>query len=86
MWDSPRMKPPLDPEFEDSLSEIIEELFTPPVDRGMVPIVVLCHGDVRLAVEEFLHHQFLRPYWVRTLSFQELNGHVEPESLGIVSA
>lgn len=86
MWDSPRIKPPLDPDFEDSLTENIQDLFTPPVDRGMVPIVVLCHGDIRLAVEEYLHHQFLRPYWVRTLSFQELNGHVEPESLGIVSA
>ncbi len=84
-WEQARMKPPLDPVFEGQLRESSKRIFGPVLDRGVVPVVVLCAGDVRAAVQDFFGRLLPNADWVRTIAYQELDGSYQPESIGVVT-
>lgn len=85
LWEQARMKPPLDPVFEGQLRESSKRIFGPVLDRGVVPVVVLCAGDVRAAVQDFFGRLLPNADWVRTIAYQELDGSYQPESIGVVT-
>ena len=85
LWEQARMKPPLDPVFEGRLRESSKRIFGPVLDRGVVPVVVLCAGDVRAAVQDFFGRLLPNADWVRTIAYQELDGSYQPESIGVVT-
>lgn len=85
LWEQARMKPPLDPIFEGQLRESSKRIFGPVLDRGVVPVVVLCAGDVRAAVQDFFGRLLPNADWVRTIAYQELDGSYQPESIGVVT-
>jgi type III secretory pathway component EscV len=82
LWDHSRSKPPLDPDFEEELRVVSSRMFTPAVERGAVPIVILCPADIRPAVQDFFSRRIGSPDWIRALAYQELGSHVRPESIG----
>jgi type III secretory pathway component EscV len=85
LWDHSRSKPPLDPSFEANLRNVATRIFTPVLERGAVPVVVLCSSDIRSAVHDFFWRQVGGSDCVRTLAYQELNGKSRPESIGVLS-
>ncbi len=84
MWDHARSRLPLEPAFEASLRESTNRIFTPVLERGVVPIVVLCPGDIRVAVQDFFGRQMENSEWLRTLAYQELGSAPRPESIGVI--
>ncbi|MCB0322876.1 MAG: FHIPEP family type III secretion protein [Bdellovibrionales bacterium] len=84
MWDNSRAKPPLDPAFEAELKHSATRMFYPVLERGAVPIVVLCEGAIRAAVQDFFGRQMASSDWIRTLAFEELAGQSHPEAIGIL--
>lgn len=86
MWDNnTRTRPPLDPDTDSALRESAKRMFQPVLDRGALPIVVLCSADIRVAVQEFLGDRVLSPDSMRTIAFEELSGFSTPESVGVLS-
>ncbi len=85
LWDHSRNKPPLDPKFESELSQISTKMFSPVVERGAVPIVVLCPSDIRSAVQDFFSRNIGSPDWIRALAYNELRSQVSSESIGTLS-
>ena len=85
MWDQSRAKPPLDPEFELELRDKAEKIFNPVLDRGVVPIVVLCPSEIRSAVHDYFGRQLGASDWLRTIAYQELDGQARPESIGVLT-
>lgn len=83
-WDRSRTIPPLSPEVENSVKRSAAVLFNPVLERGAVPVVVLCPSDIRVAVEEFFTHQPAGRDWFRTLAYEELGGQYKFESVGVL--
>ncbi len=77
-WSLGKGKPPLEPEMDQQLREHSRQMFSPALERGALPVVVLCSGEIRAAVSEFLNHLFPSVGWFRTLSYEELNEQVRP--------
>jgi type III secretion protein V len=84
-WDYSRAKLALDPSFESSLRRQAERMFGPVMERGAVPIVVLCTSDIRPAVQDFFGRQMAGAEWIRTIAYQELDGDCRPEAIGIIN-
>ena len=84
VWDGRRSNPPLDPEIERSLKENARKMFHPVVERGNLPVVLLCADDIRQAVQEFFHRQLSAGEWIRAVAYQELDGGYKPESVGVL--
>ncbi len=85
LWDHSRNKPPLDPQFESELSEVSSKMFSPVVERGAVPIVILCPTDIRSAVQDFFSRNIGSPDWIRAIAYGELRSHVTSEPIGTLS-
>jgi len=85
IWDRNRTRPPLDLDFEVSLKKQVEQMFNPVLERGYVPIVVLCPDDIRSAVQEFFIRNIANSSLVKAVAFQELSERVKPEAIGVVS-
>ena len=83
-WSGRRSKPPLEPDAAARLKENARRMFNPVLERGNLPVVVLCAADVRPAAHEFFVRQLGAVEWLRTLSFQELGDGVRPESVGVL--
>lgn len=81
-WDHSRTKPPLDPQFESELSEVSTKMFSTVVERGAVPIVVLCPTDIRSAVQDFFSRNIGGPDWIRAIAYGELRSQVTSEPIG----
>ncbi|MFN8391714.1 MAG: flagellar biosynthesis protein FlhA [Bdellovibrionota bacterium] len=84
VWESRRSGPPLDPELQSQLKENAKKMFHPVLERGNLPVVLVCAGDIRQAVQEFFHRQLSASDWIRTLAYQELDGGYRPESIGVL--
>ena len=84
VWDGSRSLPPIEPQIGESLRRSAEMLFNPVLDRGALPVVVLCSGDIRPAVESFFSSQMRGGGWFRTLAFEELDGQQQLESVGVL--
>ena len=85
MWDQGRTRLPLEPQFEQQLRDNARRMFAPVLERGVVPVVMLCSGDVRPAVQEFFGRQLASSDWFRTVAFEELDGGRQPEAIGVLS-
>ena len=84
-WQGPRARVPLAPDFENSLRVNALKMFNPVLDRGALPIVLLCADDVRAAVQEFFGRQMTNSEWIRTIAYQELIGPSQPDWVGVLS-
>ena len=84
-WDIGRGRPPLDPEVEQKLRESSRAMFQSIVDRGALPVIVLCSPDIRSAVQDFFGRLFPSLGWFRTISFEELHDQVRPDVVGVLS-
>ena len=58
VWDYPSARPPLEPDFERTLRMNVRKVCSPAIERGAVPVVVLCSEDIRLAVQEFFYPSY----------------------------
>jgi flagellar biosynthesis component FlhA len=77
--------PPLDPVFYNTLRDAANTLFTPVLERGIVPVVLLCSSEIRLVVQQFFSGQLFDGSWFRTISYSELNKYNQPETIGVLS-
>ena len=84
MWDNYRSRLPLNPEIEASLRNKFNLLFAPVIERGSMPIVLVCGADIRQAVNVFLNSFFKRKQAFLTLSFDELGNVYKPEPVGVI--
>jgi flagellar biosynthesis component FlhA len=85
LWDGNRSRPPLEPEFEVQLRESASQIFGPVIERGALPVVVLCPDEIRPAVQEFFIHNIGNSELVRALAFEELGSRVSPDAIGVVT-
>ena len=83
-WDYARSRLPLDPTFEAALRASSSKLFNPVLERGALPVVILCSAEIRQAVQEFFSRQLATADWCRTIAYQELDGQYQPESIGVL--
>ncbi len=86
MWDGARTRPPIEPTVERQLRQNAETMFAPVLARGMSPVVLVCSADIRPAVNEFFAYQLDGRDWFRTVAFEELDGTVPVESVGVLGA
>lgn len=84
-WDEPRTKLPLEPDTELALRNSARVIFSPVLERGALPIVVLCPGEIRRAVQEFFDSQPGKPEWFRAIAFEELDSSHRPASVGVLT-
>ncbi len=84
-WDRARRLPPLAPDMQSALRDAAWRLFTPVLERGAVPVVLLCSTDVRRAVHDFLDQHLGGLRWLRTMSYEELTASFSPETVGVLS-
>ena len=84
-WVIGQGKPPLDPEIDLRLRESSRLMFLPAIDRGALPVVVLCASEIRVGVNEFLSRLFPSIGWFRTIAFEELHEQVRPDVVGVLS-
>ncbi len=84
-WGYSRVKLAMEPDFENALWQNAQRLFAPVLERGAVPIVVLCPQDIRPAVQDFFGRQMAGAEWIRTLAYQELTGDCRPQAIGVLS-
>ncbi|MCB0359540.1 MAG: FHIPEP family type III secretion protein, partial [Bdellovibrionales bacterium] len=84
VWDRARTRPPIDPAIDRALQTAAKTLFLPVVDRGAVPVILLCDGEIRAAVDEFLHGQLPGYGWFRTFSFDELQTSTRTQPVGVL--
>lgn len=84
-WEQRRSRVPIPPQLESALRENAKRMFQPVLDRGNVPIYLLCAGDVRPAVDEFFQRVFGNSDSLRTLAYHEVD-RFAPESVGILGA
>jgi len=95
-WDDKARPLPLDPRRSAELRRGIGRLFTPVVERGRLPAVILCDADIRDALDEFLATQrfsfggmadeAIGNEWYRTLSFDEIGGRHRVETVGVLGS
>lgn len=93
-WDDRSLPLPIEPKRAQEIRRIIGRLFTPVVERGQLPAVILCDGDIREAVDEFLSSQrfalpglgeeFTGNEWYRTVSFDEVGNRQKIETVGVL--
>ena len=84
MWDDARAHAPIDPLFQRKLIESASQLFSPVLERGILPIVVLCATDIRVAVQDFFFRNLGQEGAVMILGYQELEGGMRPEPVGVL--
>jgi type III secretion protein V len=84
VWDGRRTAPPLEPDLENQLKENAKKMFHPVMERGNLPIVLICAGDIRQVVQEFFLRHLSAAEWIRTIAYQELDGGYRPESIGML--
>ncbi len=77
-WSGRKRKPPLEPEFETKLIDVSNKLFSPVLEQGELPLVILSSNDIRLIVQEFYQRRFSSNL-VKVLSYQELENFKAPE-------
>lgn len=85
MWERGKTRPPLDPEMQQAIKKSAVTMFAPVLERGGAPIVVLCSGEIRAAVQEFFHGELLGADWLKTICYEELNVQHTPESVGVLT-
>ena len=91
-WDDKSTPPDLPKEIEQSARRSVSRLFSPVLERGKLPIVILCDPPIRSALDEFLRVQtFTLPdrkeanlgtEWYRIFAEDELPQFVEP--IGVI--
>ena len=54
------------------------------LERGALPIVVLCADDIRLAVQEFLIRNFGDGEVVKAISYEEVGSRYRSEVIGLL--
>jgi len=81
-WDSTQVVPSLELDAEESLRASAKRLFGPVLERGAVPIVVLCTEEIRAAVDEFFMTHLGGREWFRTIAFSEVEPRVKVETVG----
>lgn len=86
LWDGARSRPPIEPQLERQLRQNAETMFSPLLGSGAAPVVVVCSGAIRPAVNEFFAYQLEGRDWFRTVAFEELDGSFPVESLGVLGA
>ncbi|MCB0345651.1 MAG: FHIPEP family type III secretion protein, partial [Bdellovibrionales bacterium] len=86
MWDGARSRPPIEPMIERQLRQNAETMFAPVLSKGMTPVVLVCSAAIRPAVNEFFAYQLDGRDWFRTVAFEELDGTVPVESVGVLGA
>jgi flagellar biosynthesis component FlhA len=85
LWDKFRTVPPVDPEIGNKFCINAENIFRPVIERGLLPIAVVCSEDVRYAVQEYLNHYFHSRPWIKILSYEELRGQENVESVAVLN-
>jgi type III secretory pathway component EscV len=85
VWDRTQKFAPLDPNVETRLRQSVSKIMAPVLERGAVPLVVLCAAEVRAAVHEVLANHVGGYDCVRTLAYEELGGRYQAESLGLLA-
>jgi flagellar biosynthesis component FlhA len=83
-WDGVRSLPPLSPDLEPALKESVSRVVLPMLERGALPIVVLCADDIRSAVQEFLLRNVGNGDIVKALSFDEVGSKHSSEVIGLL--
>ncbi len=86
MWDSPRSRLPLDPDISRGIKRSSSLLFAPVLERGSSPVVVLCPGEIRLAVQEYFVSQYDSAVWFRTVAHEELDERFDAQLVGVINA
>ncbi len=86
MWDSPRSRLPLDPDISRGIKRSSSLLFAPVLERGASPVVVLCPGEIRLAVQEYFVSQYDSSVWFRTVAHEELDERFNAQLVGVINA
>jgi type III secretion protein V len=79
-----RTRLPLEPEFEQQLKISVQRLFSPALERGSVPVVILCSRDIRLGVQDYLARLWGTADWFRTIAYEELSGSFPHDAVGVV--
>jgi flagellar biosynthesis component FlhA len=80
-WPGGKTRVPFEPDFAQALKARSEALFAPPLARGVLPIVVLCHDQIRAAVSEFYLKEGYNPEQFKAISFEEIDGGLNFSSL-----
>jgi len=86
MWDSPRSRLPLDPDISKGIKRSSSQLFAPVLEKGASPVIVLCPGEIRLAVQEYFISQYESSLWFRTVAFEELDDRFNAQLVGVINA
>ena len=84
-WDPKHPAVGLDPLTERGIRIAAAKLFQPVMEKGVLPIVIICSADVRYMVNNFFAAQFGGGRSIRTLSFEELKGGYRIEPIGLLS-
>ncbi|MCC6953966.1 MAG: FHIPEP family type III secretion protein [Deltaproteobacteria bacterium] len=85
VWDGPPRPLPLEPNIEEQFRRNVQRMFRPVVERGALPVVILCSGEVRAAVHEALRTYDFQGEWYTTVAFEELGNHARTETVGVIS-
>ena len=85
-WDGVGNRPPIEIDLELSFRTSVRRMFTPAIERGNVPVVVLCSDDVRSMIGEFFLRHFSPYLPVNVISYAELGTFHNIESVGVISA
>ena len=82
IWERKRSKPPIEPSFEYALKKELENFLEPLLLKGQLPMVLLCSGDVRVAVQESV--RLMLGDAVSVVSYDELDDKVDTALVGTV--
>lgn len=95
-WEDHFTPPQLPVEVDEALRREVGKLFAPAIERGRLPLVILCDSAIRAAVDEYLRVQrfSLQPAgeqeigaeWYRTVAPDELSGGVRVETVGVLQS
>lgn len=85
VWEGGRAPFPLAPEIQSALCSNAAKLFGPALERGSLPIVVLCSADVRDAADAVLAEGLGSAESLRTLAYEELRGGFRSETVGALT-
>lgn len=77
-WSGRKRKPPLEPTFENKLIDVSNKLFSPVLEQGELPLVILSSNDVRQIIQEFYRRRFPANL-IKVVSYQELEGFTPPQ-------
>ena len=85
-WDSARTRFSFEPDFESLLRDNAERIFSSVLERGAIPLFLLCPKDIRFAVQDFFGRKMSYAECIRTLAYEELNGNFNPKIVGVLQA